>query len=58
VWGEAMHSLPSLLGVQGFHTFDSLPTIRLLSGIDHIKVGPGGKVKAYVGAHILLPGQR
>ena len=58
MWGEAVHSLPSLLAVQGIHTFASLPTIRLLSGIDHIKIGPGGKVKAYVGAHIVMPGQR
>jgi hypothetical protein len=58
VWGDATQSLSALLAVQGIHTFDALPTIRLLSGIDHIKVGPGGKVKAYVGAHIVMPGQR
>lgn len=58
VWGDAAASLDSLLAVQGIHTFDALPTIRLLCGIDHIKVGPGGRVKAYVGAHIVMPGQR
>lgn len=58
LWGDAARSLSALLEVQGIHMFDSLPAIRLLSGIDHIKMGPGGKVKAYVGAHILLPGQR
>lgn len=58
VWGDAAVSLGSLLAVQGIHTFDALPTIRLLSGIDHIKIGSGGKVKAYVGAHIVMPGQR
>jgi hypothetical protein len=58
VWGDAAPSLSALLAVQGIHTFDALPTIRLLSGIDHIKIGPGGKVKAYVGAHIVMPGQR
>lgn len=57
-WGDAAESLPALLAVQGIHTFDALPTIRLLSGIDHIKVGPNGRVKAYVGAHIVMPGQR
>jgi hypothetical protein len=58
VWGDAGSILPALLAVQGFHTFDSLPAIRLLSGIDHLKIGPDGRVKAYVGAHILMPGQR
>ncbi len=58
VWGDATHSLSALLAVQGIHTFDALPTIRLLSGIDHIKIGPSGRVKAYVGAHILMPGHR
>ncbi|MFM8239365.1 MAG: hypothetical protein ACKOAW_03500 [Actinomycetota bacterium] len=52
-WGDAGPSLARLLAVQGVHTYDSLPTVRLLSGIDHIKIGPGGKVKAYVGAHIV-----
>ena len=58
VWGEAAQSLSALLALQGIHTFNALPTIRLLSGIDHIKIGPGGKVKAYVGAHIVMHGQR
>ena len=58
VWGEAGESLASLLAVQGVHTFNSLPTIRLLSGIDHLKIGPGGRVKAYVGAHIVSPSYR
>jgi hypothetical protein len=56
VWGDAADSLPALLAVQGFHTFDALPAVRLLSGIDHFKIGPGGRVKAYVGAHIVTPG--
>ena len=58
VWGDAAVSLDSLLAVQGIHSFNALPTIRLLCGIDHIKIGPGGKVKAYVGAHIVMHGQR
>lgn len=58
VWGAAGRSLHRLLDVQGIHTFDSLPTVRMLSGIDHIKVGPDGKVKAYVGAHIVSPSYR
>lgn len=58
VWGDAGASLARLLAVQGVHTFDSLPTVRLLSGIDHIKIGPGGRVKAYVGAHIVSPSYR
>lgn len=58
VWGDAAESLSALLAVQGIHTFDALPTIRLLSGIDHVKIGPDGKVKAYVGAHIVMQGQR
>lgn len=58
VWGAASASLASLLAVQGVHTFDSLPTVRLLSGIDHIKIGPGGRVKAYVGAHIVSTSYR
>ena len=58
VWGDAPPSLSSLLAVQGIHTFDAVPTVRILSGIDHVKIGPDGKVKAYVGAHIVMQGQR
>jgi hypothetical protein len=50
VWGEAGPSLSTLLALQHAHRFDALPPVGLLSGIDHIKVGPGGRVKAYVGA--------
>lgn len=57
-WGDAGPSLHHLLAVQGVHTFDSLPTVRMLSGIDHIKVGPDGKVKAYVGTYILSTSYR
>lgn len=54
-WGQASSCLASLLAVQSVHTFDSLLPLKLASGIDHIKVGPGGRAKAYVGAHIVNP---
>jgi hypothetical protein len=55
-WGAAATSLPSLAAVQGAHSFTGFLPWGILSGIDHIKVGPGGRVKAYVGALPFLRG--
>jgi len=58
VWGEGREAMVSLLGIQGMHRFDALPPMRVMTGVDHIKLGPGGRVKAYVGALRLQPGAR
>lgn len=57
-WGQASPSLASLMAVQSVHAFDALLPLKLVCGIDHIKVGPGGRVKAYVGTHIVNPAHR
>lgn len=61
-WDPMLAALPGLdqdiaahlLSIQGMHACDSLPPVKVLTGIDHLKVGPGGRLKAYVGAHLLM----
>lgn len=57
-WGPAHAVLGRLLATQGSRIYASLPPLGLMSGIDHIKVGPGGKVKAYVGVVPFVPAPR
>ena len=55
-WGAAAPLIDRLLAIEGSVRFDAVPPVVMLSGIDHIKVGHDGKVKAYVGASIMIPG--
>jgi hypothetical protein len=57
-WGQAYDVLEHLLATQGSRIYPSLPPVGLMSGIDHIKVGPGGRVKAYVGVVPFVPAPR
>jgi hypothetical protein len=53
--GAANEAVPYLLNTQTIHDFRDFFPLTVLSGIDHLKVTPDGRVKAYVGA---LPFQR
>lgn len=57
-WGPAHAVVDRLLATQGSRIYASLPPVGLMSGIDHIKVGPGGKAKAYVGVVPFVPAPR
>lgn len=48
-WGCPPRALEALLDTQGHRRYDVFPPLSVLTGIDHIKVGPGGRTKAYVG---------
>lgn len=52
LWHCDQSVLDALLATQGQRRYDVFPPLTILTGIDHIKVGPGGRTKAYVG---LLP---
>jgi hypothetical protein len=49
VWSVAAASIPHLLATQGFRAYQTLPSVAVMSGIDHLKLGPLGRLKAYVG---------
>jgi len=49
-WGCSAMALDALLDTQGHQRYDTFPPLVILTGIDHVKVGPGGRTKAYVGA--------
>ena len=53
--GASSEAIPYLLSTQTIHDFRDLFPLTVLSGIDHLKFTPDGRVKAYVGA---LPFQR
>ena len=53
--GAADDAVPYLLNTQTIHDFRDFFPLTVLSGIDHLKVTPDGRMKAYVGA---LPFQR
>jgi hypothetical protein len=53
--GAANGAVPYLLATQTIHDFRDLFPLTVLSGIDHLKITPDGRLKAYVGA---LPFQR
>jgi hypothetical protein len=55
-WGAAHAVLERLQSLETAHSFDGFLKWGVLSGIDHIKVGPRGAVKAYVGALPFLRG--
>jgi len=48
--GAADEAAPYLLNTQTIHDFRDFFPLTVLSGIDHLKVTPDGRVKAYVGA--------
>jgi hypothetical protein len=52
---EAREAVPYLLATQAVHDFADLFALTMLSGIDHCKITPDGRMKAYVG---ILPFQR
>lgn len=53
--GPSADAVPYLLATQAIHDFRDLFPLTVLSGIDHLKITPDGRLKAYVGA---LPFQR
>lgn len=50
LWGCPETILERLLATQGQRRYALFPPLSILTGIDHIKISPGGRVKAYVGA--------
>ena len=48
-WGVWQEGMELLLKSQGVHTFSDFLPLTLISGIDHVKITPDGRLKAYVG---------
>lgn len=48
-WGPWQAGLELLVNTQGVHTFSDFLPMTLITGIDHLKLTPDGRLKAYVG---------
>lgn len=54
--GPSEEVLTRLLLLEGVHDFENFLPLTVLSGIDHLKVMPDGRVKAYVGVMLFRRG--
>lgn len=48
-WGHWQAGLDLLVNTQAVHTFSTFLPMTLISGINHLKITPDGRLKAYVG---------
>lgn len=55
-WGQAADTLASLASIEAVRRFDAVPPAAVMIGINHLKVGPGSRVKAYVRARLVTAG--
>lgn len=51
-WAESREQLNVIVAAQRLTSFDSVPQTLALTTISHVKVGPGGKFKIYLGTYL------